>query len=97
MPLPIPGSDGIPENAIVHGCGAWWTGTERSHCGGCHLTFSSLSAFDAHRKGMTCNEPASVGLVRRQARFGDVWGGAGPDPERAAMLAARRESETAAA
>jgi hypothetical protein len=88
--LPIPGRDGIPENAIIHGCGAWWTGNERSHCGGCHLTFSSLTSFEIHRRGLTCNEPAKVGLVARQAKFGDIWGQPGPDPERAERLAEQR-------
>jgi len=44
-PLPIPGRNGIPIYAIVHGaCRKWWTGTERSHCGGCHELFSGLTA-----------------------------------------------------
>jgi hypothetical protein len=90
MPLPRPGIDGIPANAIVHSCGAWWTGTERSHCGGCHLTMSSLTAFEAHRKGLACNDPASVGLVPRQKPFGILWGWPGPDDTEAARLAELR-------
>lgn len=90
MSLPIPGRDGIPENAIVHTCGAWWTGNERSHCGGCHETFSSLTSFEIHRKGLTCNEPTSVGLVARTAKFGTVWGQRGPDAETAARIAGAR-------
>lgn len=74
MPNPIPGRDGIPASAIVHSCGAWWTGAERSHCGGCHLTFTSLTAFDNHRRGQTCNDPATVGLEKREAAFGALWG-----------------------
>ena len=97
MSLPIPGRDGIPENAIVHGCGAWWTGNERSHCGGCHITLTSLTAFETHRKGMRCNDPSSVGLVLRQARFGDLWGGAGPDEATSARLAEQRATADAAA
>jgi hypothetical protein len=90
MTHPRPGSEGVPENAIVHSCGAWWTGTERSHCGGCHRTFSCLTAFEQHRKGLTCNEPATVGLVVRQAKFGALYGWPGPDAEKAERLAEQR-------
>ncbi|MEH0542962.1 hypothetical protein QA802_07735 [Streptomyces sp. B21-105] len=70
----------LPPNAIRHGqCGAWWTGAERSHCGGCHLTYSSLTSFERHRKGGRCNDPASVGLVARQKPYGELWGLPGPD------------------
>jgi hypothetical protein len=92
MPLPIPGRDGIPENAIVHGCGAWWTGAERSHCGGCHITLSSLTAFEIHRKHTTCNDPASMGLVAREKPFGVLWGCPGPDEATTAWLAEQRAS-----
>jgi hypothetical protein len=88
--LPKPGFDGVPLNAIVHSCGAWWTGAERSHCGGCHLTFSSLTSFERHRRGLRCNEPASVGLVAREARFGIVWGQPGPTAEQVARMAELR-------
>lgn len=75
MPLPIPGLNGIPKNAIVHGaCGSWWTGNERSHCGGCCQTYSSLTSFDRHRKGGHCNDPAAVGLVAREKPYGTLWG-----------------------
>lgn len=64
-----------PANAITHGaCGQWWTGTERSHCGGCHLTFTSLTSFERHRKGLHCNNPADVGLVPRDKPYGQLWG-----------------------
>jgi hypothetical protein len=65
----------IPPNAIRHGaCGQWWTGAERSHCGGCHLTFTSLTSFERHRKGLRCNDPADVGLVPRDKPYGQLWG-----------------------
>jgi hypothetical protein len=87
MAHPIPGSDGIPANAIVHGaCGSWWTGNERSHASCCCRTFSSLSAFDRHRKGARCNDPATVGLVARQMPYGLLWGWPGPE---GGMAAAR--------
>jgi hypothetical protein len=69
----------IPPNAIFHGqCGQWWTGAERSHASCCHRTFSSLSAFDRHRKGGRCNDPAAVGLVPREKPFGTLWGWPAP-------------------
>lgn len=64
-----------PANAILHGaCKQWWTGAERSHCGGCCRTFSSLTAFEKHRKGLRCNDPAAVGLIARQKPYGELWG-----------------------
>lgn len=35
--------------ATCRGCDAQWFGTRRAHCSACHLTFSSVSAFDRHR------------------------------------------------
>lgn len=81
----LPAGNGAPDvtpprGAIVHGaCGRWWTGAERSHASCCHETFSSLSAFDAHRKGGRCNPPASVGLIARPKPFGDLWGWPAPE------------------
>jgi hypothetical protein len=90
-PTPAP----IPANAIRHGqCGSWWTGAERSHCGGCHATFSSLTSFERHRKGMTCNPPEEVGLVARQKPYGVLWGLPAPVGGYGALHAA---SETEAA
>lgn len=44
------------------GCGAWWQqrGNATGHCAGCHRTFSSLRAFDAHQVGdhNKCTNPA---------------------------------------
>lgn len=69
----------IPPNAIFHGeCGKWWTGAERSHASCCHRTFSSLSAFDKHRQGGRCNDPADIGLIARGKPFGELWGWPGP-------------------
>jgi len=60
---------------ITHACGAWWTGTRVSHCGGCHITCSSLSAFDAHQRGggKVCRDPAEVGLVPVEKPYGVLW------------------------
>jgi len=69
-----------PANAIRHGaCKQWWTGAERSHCGGCHRTFTSLTSFEKHRKGLRCNDPTTVGLVARQKPYGELWGLPAPD------------------
>ncbi|MFD6883007.1 hypothetical protein [Rhodococcus sp. NPDC060084] len=44
-------------------CNARWTGFTTSHCDGCHHTFSSVTAFDAHRRAGTCRTPQDTGLV----------------------------------
>jgi hypothetical protein len=76
----------IPPNAIRHGaCGSWWTGAERSHASCCHRTFSSLTAFDKHRKGGRCNDPESVGLVAREKPYGTLWGNPAPEGGYAAL------------
>jgi hypothetical protein len=44
------------------------TGSRRSHCAGCHHTFSGLSAFDRHQTlngGNICHAPDARGLIRR--------------------------------
>ena len=98
MALPTPGIDGIPKNAIVHGaCGSWWTGAERSHCGGCCQTFTGLTAFERHRKGMRCNPPESVGLVARAKPYGTLWGQPAPEGGYASLFAAQNDDEEAAA
>lgn len=76
-----------PPTAIWHGaCGKWWTGGERaSHCAGCCETFSSLTAFERHRRGLRCNPPAEVGLVARRKPFGTLWAIPGPDGGYAAL------------
>lgn len=85
-----------PASAIVHGaCGSWWTGAERSHCGGCCKTFTSLTSFEKHRKGLRCNDPASVGLVARQKPYGELWGLPAPEGGYAG-LHGRSEGEAAA-
>lgn len=68
-------------------CGASWPGTRISHCSSCHETFSSVSAFDAHRRkaksetskyvGRCLYPPdASLSLVAIRAKAGKtllVW------------------------
>jgi hypothetical protein len=45
------------------GCDKEWSGHRRCHCTGCHENFSSVSAFDKHRKDFACRQPAETGLV----------------------------------
>lgn len=73
-----------PANSNTHSCGAWWTGMEVSHCGSCHLTFSSLTAFDKHqnRAGSEklCRDPQEAGLVATEKPYGVLWSMSGSRP-----------------
>ncbi len=50
-------------------CGRTWTGATRCHCATCHASFTSVTAFDRHRRGFECRPPGECGLVLR----GDYW------------------------
>ncbi|WP_456236505.1 FDXHR family putative zinc-binding protein [Actinomyces culturomici] len=39
------------------------------HCSACHQTFHGLAAFDRHRRGLACCEPARVEPSRNGSRF----------------------------
>ena len=71
---------GSGRRVVSHACGARWSGRQKCHCGGCHLTFSGLTAFDKHRVGMRCLAPGEVGLVARVGEFGPIWGLPGRPP-----------------
>lgn len=43
-------------------CAAVWSGEDRMHCGGCHLTFDDIELFDAHRSDDRCLDPRTLGL-----------------------------------
>lgn len=66
---------------ITHGaCRKTWSGNRAAHCGGCHETFTGITAFDAHQswpKGSTptglCRLPADAGLEPRQQSWGVLW------------------------
>lgn len=48
---------------ISHGaCGKTWEqkGNKSGHCSDCHEVFYGLSAFDKHRKEMTCRDPLTL-------------------------------------
>jgi hypothetical protein len=53
-------------------CDAWWTGLTASHCSACHQTFTSPSAFAAHRPSKAnsaCQPPREVGLVPAKRKW----------------------------
>ena len=56
----------------THSCGARWGGAGRSHCAGCHETFSSDSAWTRHRRGLACRDPRDAGLVAADNPHGGV-------------------------
>lgn len=71
----------------THSCGSRWTGHQKAHCAGCHLTFSSDSAFDTHRRGMRCNDPSTMKrkdgtslLALKVTEFGPIWSHPGSVP-----------------
>jgi hypothetical protein len=45
------------------GCTAVWAGDDRAHCGRCHVTYDSITLYDAHRAGGSCVRPQVLGLV----------------------------------
>lgn len=58
-------------------CARQWTGHSTCHCGACHRTFTSLSAFDAHQtlvrdvSGVRCSDPA--GMYRKSGKPVFSW------------------------
>lgn len=72
-------------------CARIWTGRREAHCSGCHLHFSSDSAFDVHRnaapslgaysEAALCKPETQLQndgrLIKKDGRFGSVWGWAG--------------------
>lgn len=61
-------------------CGARWKqiGNATGHCAGCHNTFSSLAAFDAHFSGVSHLDPALVTRSTGEPLFVAETGGAQP-------------------
>ncbi len=67
---------------LPHGChcGTRWSGNSTCHCAACHNhTFVGVTAFDRHRKGGTCADPASIGMILAAGRAYEAW--TIPDPE----------------
>jgi hypothetical protein len=46
-----------PRYTTTCACGAAWTGALICHCAACHLTFTAIRCFDAHRRGGRCATP----------------------------------------
>lgn len=65
-----------------------WSGTSKCLCYGCRNLFSSPSAFDKHRKGGKCLDPAKIKLELKDG----VWRYPGPAGDAATAL---RESRFA--
>jgi hypothetical protein len=68
-------------------CGKEWGGMRTAHCAACHVTFTGLTAFDAHRKGGKCAQPEDAGLVEAGRAYSCF--GAPADPETAEWWADR--------
>jgi hypothetical protein len=62
-------------------CKSRWGGYGTCHCSGCHLTTTSISAHDKHRKNYQCLTPEDAGLVLSDREYecwklpgtGDYW------------------------
>jgi hypothetical protein len=67
---------------LPHGCtcGARWSGANTAHCGACHVTYTSVGAFDRHRRAGECRPPAEAGLVQRGRAGYTAWGLPGDYP-----------------
>ena len=62
-------------------CGRRWTSKRECHCSGCHRHFTAVSAFDVHRLGFACQDPATLAtetgrtvLAAYERPDGVVWG-----------------------
>ncbi len=56
-----------------HHCGTRWSGTATAHCGACCVTFVGIGAFDRHRRGGHCADPASIGMTIAPGRAYQAW------------------------
>jgi len=61
-------------------CGQDWTGQLACHCGGCHRTFTGITAFDRHQLAGRCCDPTQRGLVPVTKLYWSGWGMPGDDP-----------------
>jgi hypothetical protein len=70
----------IPDWITCAACGRRWTGLKACHCSACHVTFTSLTAFDIHRRNSICFDPNTInGLTRITKLYWSGWGIAGHD------------------
>jgi 5-methylcytosine-specific restriction endonuclease McrA len=67
----------LPQGAVSHSCGAWWTGDRRSHCPRCCQTFASEPLAALHRIGddgdRRCLKPDEIGLLPSSQPWGTCW------------------------
>lgn len=80
------------KNLTYHGaCGKSWlqVGNQTGHCGGCHLTFSGLGAFERHQRMIdgrsVCLSPLALRpplMARPDRRTQEpIWGENGSPPD----------------
>ncbi len=66
-------------------CENRWGGYNTAHCGACHLTFTSIEAFDLHRTGShakgtrSCTHPIAAGLELDPSRGYECYRRVRPD------------------
>lgn len=75
-----PGTRAVEDLPHAHPCGARWAGSGTAHCSGCCGTFVGITAFDRHRKGGVCTDPAALGMVHAPGRAYEAWTTSVPEP-----------------
>jgi hypothetical protein len=77
IPAPRAPAVRLPPGAVTHGCGAWWTGSRRSHCPSCCQTFATEEAAELHRVSeggkKRCLSPEDAGLISTPQPWGVCW------------------------
>lgn len=76
-----------PRGSVGHcgGCDAAWNALSVAHCATCHRTFTTVGAFDRHRRNGHCLDPDEIKQLVRKFRAGrEVWGWAGAYDHRGA-------------
>jgi len=71
---------GLPGENHCPDCHRYWNSSREGHCAGCCRHFASNAAFDAHRIGDACHDPATLTrqdgrhrFTRRDGRLGTTW------------------------
>jgi hypothetical protein len=67
------GTRAVEDLPHAHPCGARWAGSLTAHCAACCRTFTGLTAFDRHRPGGVCADPAAVGMTMAPGRAYEAW------------------------
>lgn len=70
----------VPAEIHCGDCHRYWRSHREAHCAACCRHFASNAAFDAHRIGDTCNDPATLTrqdgrgrFTLRTVRLGQTW------------------------